>query len=166
MLPLFQDTRLRGFHGLNSALFRGTGQLPDQNLIQLIPNDRSLKVERRNTDLDSKWSVDATTLEQEFWVICVRSCVLVFVFSAALHGRKSVPALLGGWSLTVLHTPDGRSEHQCFSSTKDVKEGATGATFCFVVCRLRSLLSIFVNHCGRKMCNWMWVYVSTDDAFP
>lgn len=54
LLSLFQDTRLRGFHGLNSALLRGASLLADQNLSQLTPAERSLKLERRNVDLDSE----------------------------------------------------------------------------------------------------------------
>lgn len=49
---VFQDMRMRGFHGLNPALFRSPHLLSDQGN---VPADDSLALHRRNADLDSEY---------------------------------------------------------------------------------------------------------------
>lgn len=50
----FQDTRLKGIRGLNLAFIRSPPLLTDQSLSH-APAEHSLKIDRRNTDLDSKY---------------------------------------------------------------------------------------------------------------
>lgn len=49
---MFQDLRLKGFHGQNPAFFRSPHLLADQNN---VPADDSLTLDRRNADLDSEY---------------------------------------------------------------------------------------------------------------
>lgn len=49
---VFQDARMRGFHGLNPAFFRSPHLLSDQGS---VPADDSLALHRRNADLDGEY---------------------------------------------------------------------------------------------------------------